>query len=99
LNTSQSTNRSGLAIASFIFGVVGLLTCLVYPDLGLLFGIVGGAFGVAALVVLKRTDSGGAGFAIAGLIFCLLCVAAYLFFIIWFPKIINSLVYSLSNPN
>ncbi|MEA5079980.1 MAG: DUF4190 domain-containing protein [Anaerolineaceae bacterium] len=83
MNTSQSTKRSGLAIASFVLGVAGLLASLVYLELGFMFGIVGGAFGIAALVTVKREGSRGAGFATAGLIFCLLTVTAYLFFVLW----------------
>ncbi len=54
---------SGLAIASLLFGIGGLLTCC-----AMLFGIVGLVLGIAALPPIKRGEAQGRSLAIAGIV-------------------------------
>jgi Domain of unknown function (DUF4190) len=57
----SGNNTNGLAIASLVTSLVGFFTCGVGSILGLIFGLV-------ALNQIRRTDEGGRGMAVAGII-------------------------------
>ncbi len=60
---SPPPKTSGLAIASLVFGIGGLLTCCT-----MLFGIIGLVLGLAALPSIKRGEATGRSLAIAGIV-------------------------------
>lgn len=65
----QKTN--GLAIASLVLGIVGILFCWCY-GFGILPSIPGVILGIISLGQIKKNGQGGKGIAIAGLILSIL---------------------------
>lgn len=73
----SSGRTNGMAIASLVTGLIGLLLCGVTAILGVIFGHV-------SLSQIKRTGEDGRGMAIAGLVISYFSIAAWvLFAILW----------------
>lgn len=64
--THTTTGTNGLAVASMVVGISGLVLALVLPIFALL-GVVAVIFGHVALHQLKQVAVGGKGLAVAGL--------------------------------
>ncbi|WP_052424207.1 DUF4190 domain-containing protein [Nonomuraea candida] len=67
---AQSRPTNGMAVASLVLGIIGLVSCGVTSILGVIFGHV-------ALNRIKRTGEEGSGMAMAGL------VTSYIAVVIW----------------
>lgn len=69
MTNSNQSSISGIAISSFVLGLVGLLssTVPIINNLSFIMGIVGLVFGIIALVKICK-EKGGKGLAIAGVV-------------------------------
>lgn len=82
-HTTPPKKRNGLAIASFILGLLGLLSCCCSP-LGLILGVVG-----LILVILSKKGQPFDPFAIAGLVLSIIAIIASLISFMYYIAVLQ----------
>src|SRR4051812_22068771 len=80
--TADTAQRSGKATASFIVGIIALLTSII-PVVGLVLGIVALALGTTSRTEIRRTGKTNAWMAVSGIaVGAIACVVAIAIFAI-----------------
>lgn len=82
-HTPAPKKRNGLAIASFIISLLGLLSCCCSP-LGLILGVVG-----LILVILSKKGQPFDPFAVAGLVLAIIAIIASLISFMYYIAVLQ----------
>ncbi|MDO4325133.1 MAG: DUF4190 domain-containing protein [bacterium] len=82
-HTEPPKKRNGLAIASFILGLLGLLSCCCSP-LGLILGVIG-----LILVILSKRGQPFDPFAVAGLVLSIIAIIASLISFVYYISVLQ----------
>jgi uncharacterized membrane protein YkgB len=87
--------NNGLAIASLVLGIVGVVFCWCY-GFGVLTGIVGLILGIVGMKQIKKTGAKGRGLALTGIITSGVAIVAGIIFLVFIIFAASSLI---NNPD